>query len=218
MEALTRGLVLELAPRRFNTLSSGATDSPLLDRTIDDARDGYAADLSAKLPLKPTVSWRKPRWAPPSVGHSINSHYGRTKHWSIKMSTPINATAIEIAETFFEHWNHNRLDEALAMLAPNVLYDNVPFPDIVGRDEVAKFHRGFGIGTDFLLDWKIVNMAAAGNVVLNERLDLFKHVGGGVISLPVMGTLTIEDGQITVWRDYFDPADFDRQLAVVKAG
>lgn len=38
------------------------------------------------------------------------------------------------------------------------------------------------------------------------------------ISLPVMGTLTIEDGQITVWRDYFDPAVFDSQLAVVKAG
>lgn len=51
---------------------------------------------------------------------------------------PINATPIEIAGTFFEHWNHNRLDEALAMLAPNVLYDNVPFPDIAAT-RVASF-------------------------------------------------------------------------------
>lgn len=55
MEALTRGLELELAPRRFNTPWSGATDSPLLDHTLDDARNGYAADLSAKLPLKNRV-------------------------------------------------------------------------------------------------------------------------------------------------------------------
>lgn len=122
-------------------------------------------------------------------------------------------TAIEIAETFFAHWNHNRIDAALAMLSDDVLYDNVPFPDIVGRAEVEKFHRGFGVGTDFLLDWRITHIAAAGNVVLNERVDVFRHRDGGEISLPVMGTLTIDGGKITVWRDYFDPADFERQLA-----
>jgi limonene-1,2-epoxide hydrolase len=120
---------------------------------------------------------------------------------------------IEIAETFFAHWNHHRIDEALAMLAEDVLYDNVPFPDIVGRAGVERFHRSFGIGTDFLLDWKVTHIAAAGNVVLNERVDVFRHKDGGEISLPVMGTITVEDGRITVWRDYFDPADFERQLA-----
>lgn len=124
---------------------------------------------------------------------------------------------VRIAETFFAHWSHNRIDQALAMLSDRVLYDNVPFPDIVGRDEVGKFHRSFGIGADFLLDWKITHIAAAGNVVLNERIDIFRHKNGGIITLPVMGTLTIEDGEITVWRDYFDPADFDRQLQQVQA-
>ncbi|EEF27906.1 short-chain dehydrogenases/reductase, putative [Ricinus communis] len=55
MEALARGLVLELAPRRFNTLSPGTTDTPLLGRTLGDARDGYVADLGARLPLKRIV-------------------------------------------------------------------------------------------------------------------------------------------------------------------
>ncbi|WP_371866563.1 limonene-1,2-epoxide hydrolase family protein [Pseudoduganella dura] len=31
-----------------------------------------------------------------------------------------------------------------------------------------------------------------------------------------MGTITVKDGRITVWRDYFDPADFDRQLARIR--
>lgn len=133
------------------------------------------------------------------------------------MSSVAAATPIQIAETFFTHWSNNRIDDALAMLSPDVLYDNVPFPDIVGREEVGKFHRGFGIGTDFLLDWTVTHIAAAGNVVLNERIDVFKHVNGASITLPVMGTITVENGEITVWRDYFDPADFDRQLALVKA-
>jgi limonene-1,2-epoxide hydrolase len=57
-----------------------------------------------------------------------------------------------------------------------------------------------------------VNICAAGNVVLNERVDDFHHSSGAVISLPVMGTLTVVDGRITVWRDYFDSAAMERQL------
>ncbi|ALM85971.1 SDR family oxidoreductase [Bordetella sp. N] len=59
MEALARGLALELAPRRFNTLSPGTTDTPLLGRTLGSARGGYVAELSEKLPLKKIVSVRQ---------------------------------------------------------------------------------------------------------------------------------------------------------------
>jgi limonene-1,2-epoxide hydrolase len=125
---------------------------------------------------------------------------------------------IEIAKTFIAHWNADRMEDALAMLSDNVLYDNVPapFPTIVGRDGVRKFHVDFGFGKDIRANWKIVNIAATDNVVLSERVDSFIHSSGAVIRLPVMGALTIEDGKITVWRDYFDPTDFDRQVAQIK--
>ncbi|KQR77638.1 limonene-1,2-epoxide hydrolase family protein [Rhizobium sp. Leaf341] len=128
----------------------------------------------------------------------------------------MSTTAIETAQTFFDHWSANRIDEAIALLAEDVLYDNVPFPDITGRENVRKFHRDFGIGTTFTVDWKVVQIAASGNVVLNERIDIFLHESGGRITLPVMGTVTVENGMITVWRDYFDPADFERQLNQIK--
>lgn len=51
MEALARGLALELAPRRVNTLSPGTTDTPLLARTLGANRDGYVASVKAKVPL-----------------------------------------------------------------------------------------------------------------------------------------------------------------------
>ncbi|WP_434657600.1 SDR family oxidoreductase [Pseudomonas sp. R3-56] len=51
MEALARGLALELAPIRVNTLSPGPTNTPILTKTLGDARDGYVAALEQALPL-----------------------------------------------------------------------------------------------------------------------------------------------------------------------
>ena len=86
----------------------------------------------------------------------------------------------------------------------------------IGRDGVLKIHVDFGFGKDFRAEFKIVNIAAAGNIVLSERVDIFYHSSGGTITLPVMGTVTIENGMITVWRDYFDPTDFKKQLSQIK--
>src|SRR3954463_3260796 len=123
---------------------------------------------------------------------------------------------LETAQTFFAHWSANRIDEAVAMLSDDVLYDNVPLPDIVGRENVRKFQADFGIGTGFKVDWKIIEIAVSGDVVLNERIDIFTHESGGTITLPVMGTLTVENGRITVLGDYFDFASFVQQLVTIK--
>src|SRR5437763_6649092 len=93
---------------------------------------------------------------------------------------------IQVAETFIGHWNADRMEDALAMLSDDVVYDNVPFPTIIGGDGVRDFHVEFGFGKNFRADWKIVNIAASGNVVLSERVDTFIHTSGGTIALPVM--------------------------------
>jgi NAD(P)-dependent dehydrogenase (short-subunit alcohol dehydrogenase family) len=51
MEAFARGLALELAPLRVNTLSPGTIDTPLLARTLGEGRDAYVTALEDKLPL-----------------------------------------------------------------------------------------------------------------------------------------------------------------------
>ncbi len=120
-------------------------------------------------------------------------------------------TPLEVAETFFAHWQANRVDDALAMLSADVVYHNFPTPDLIGREAVLKFHVDAGIGTVLRANWEIVHLAAVGNVVLNERIDNFTHTNGFTLTVPVMGTLTIEDGAITVWRDYFDSANAAQQ-------
>jgi limonene-1,2-epoxide hydrolase len=128
----------------------------------------------------------------------------------------MSTNPIDIATTFFGHWTADRIEDALAMLSDDVLYDNVPLPNTIGRDNVRKFHKDFGVGTAFRVDWAVTNIAASGNLVLNERLDVFTHESGAKITLPVMGTVTVENGEITVWRDYFDLADFERQVSLLK--
>ncbi|MDO7896187.1 SDR family oxidoreductase [Pseudomonas citrulli] len=52
MEALARGLALELAPIRVNTLSPGPIDTPIFDKALGEGRDAYVAALEQALPLR----------------------------------------------------------------------------------------------------------------------------------------------------------------------
>jgi limonene-1,2-epoxide hydrolase len=63
------------------------------------------------------------------------------------------------------------------------------------------------------VDWQLLAIAENGNKVLTERVDNFYLVGGKAVSMPVMGTFEIVNGQITAWRDYFDLATFTSQMA-----
>jgi NAD(P)-dependent dehydrogenase (short-subunit alcohol dehydrogenase family) len=52
MEALARGLALEMAPRRVNTLSPGPIDTPILGKAFGANRDAAVAAMAAGLPLR----------------------------------------------------------------------------------------------------------------------------------------------------------------------
>ena len=56
------------------------------------------------------------------------------------------------------------------------------------------------------------NAAAAGDVVLTERID---HIGTGDtrFPVPVMGAFEVRDGKIARWRDYFDTGLLGKMMA-----
>lgn len=100
------------------------------------------------------------------------------------------------------------IDQAATMVSSDFEYDNVPMGKAFGpqglRDTLTGF---FGMCTG--IDWEIVRQASTGNtdhaVVLNERNDRFE-IHGRWTSLPVAGVFEINNGLITLWRDYFDRA------------
>jgi limonene-1,2-epoxide hydrolase len=114
-----------------------------------------------------------------------------------------------VVRGFLAAWNSNDLVRVLACLHEEVVYHNVPLEAIHGRAAVAAYLRGKG-SFDWV-DWKLLALAASGEVVLTERVDDFS-IGGRRVSLPVMGSFQVVDGLIKVWRDYFDLSMYRAQL------
>jgi len=98
------------------------------------------------------------------------------------------------------------------LLAEDVVYHNVGMPTVVGRErtvaEIAGHWKMFTSSYEF----RILHLAVVGDVVLTERVDVL--AGDAVsMSLPVMGTFEVVDGQVARWRDYFDSALIAKLMA-----
>jgi limonene-1,2-epoxide hydrolase len=115
-------------------------------------------------------------------------------------------TEIAVVEDFLAALERIDIDAAVALLAPEVVYQNVPFPPARGRDQVAQQLRMLErFGSGFEVRWH--NVASAGPVVLTERTDVIS-IGRVSGAFWVCGTFEVHDGLITLWRDRFDFVDF----------
>lgn len=100
---------------------------------------------------------------------------------------------------------------AVALLAEDVSYENMPMDPIVGRDAVASTLTMF-LEPAATVEWPVLRQLVDGNCVVNERVDRFQ-IGDGWLELPVAGVFEVSDGLITLWRDYFDMGAYQRQMA-----
>ena len=117
----------------------------------------------------------------------------------------------QIVLDFIAAWNRMDWDAVVSAFSADVLYHNIPMEALKGKAAVTEFITT-GMDLD-AVDWQLLAIAENGNKVLTERVDNFYLVGGKAVSMPVMGTFEIVNGQITAWRDYFDLATFTSQMA-----
>jgi len=104
------------------------------------------------------------------------------------------------------------IDGACELVTADVEYDNVPMGKNHGPEGI-KGLLGPMVGALDEVDWVIHRQAAAGATVMNERTDRFR-MGERWMELPVVGVFEVDDeGRIRLWRDYFDMATFNEQLA-----
>ena len=105
-----------------------------------------------------------------------------------------------------------RVPDALALLAPDCEYDNVPIGKVTGPEQVGAILGPFVDRYDEV-DWVVHHQVASGTadegVVMNERTDRFRS-GDRWVELPVMGLFLVRQGKIDLWRDYFDLATLQR--------
>jgi limonene-1,2-epoxide hydrolase len=116
----------------------------------------------------------------------------------------------EIVLAFVAAWNANDMQRIFALLHQDVVYHNIPMTPLVGLPAVRSYLQGKG-GFDWI-NWQLLAIAESGNKVLTERVDDFS-INGVDVSLPVMGIFEVQDELIHAWRDYFDLATYQKQLA-----
>jgi limonene-1,2-epoxide hydrolase len=115
----------------------------------------------------------------------------------------------DVVLAFIDAWNRVDMEGVYALMAPDIVYHNIPMPPATGLDAAKAVIASFPPFN--ACEWIVHHIAEAGNVVLTERTDRFR-IGDTWIALPVMGTFEVKDGSIKAWRDYFDLQQFMSQI------
>ncbi len=117
------------------------------------------------------------------------------------ISAPASSDNARIVRDFLFALADEDFDTVESLAAPELLWQNVGLPAIRGRARITKLLRrgqgrmGFAV--------TIHRIAQDGSTVLTERTDAV--IFGPVrLQFWACGTFEVHDGQITLWRDYFD--------------
>ena len=122
---------------------------------------------------------------------------------------------IDVVRRFCAAWSDNMgAAELAAFFAEDAVYHNIPQEPVTGRENIANtiasVLRPGPPGIEGI-DFRVINIAANGPVVMTERVDVFK-LPYKSFELPVMGTFEVIGGKINAWRDYFDMNQFTSRM------
>lgn len=120
-------------------------------------------------------------------------------------------TDVQAIQDFIQAFNNKDVDAIMEFFTDDAIYHNMPSGPVQGTEAVQKLIASFVVPAESI-DWEILNIAQTGNTVLTERIDRFT-LGGKPVNLPIMGAFDMRDGKIEAWRDYFDMATWQKQMA-----
>ncbi len=114
-----------------------------------------------------------------------------------------HSPAMLLVERFLDLLCAGDIEGAVELLAVDVEYANVGLPTVHGRERVRRVLRAaLGLaGAGF--EVYVHTISANGSSVLTERTDVFKFRRLR-LQFWVCGRFDVRDGQIVLWRDYFD--------------
>jgi len=118
--------------------------------------------------------------------------------------------AEQVVNGFIEAIGRKDQAAAMAFVADDCYYDNVPVGNMTGKDKMAEFLAPMFKGSGPVV-FEIHRQTATGNIVMNERTDRFM-MKGKEIAIPVAGVFEVNGDKITFWRDYFDNGMFMEQI------
>ena len=119
--------------------------------------------------------------------------------------------AVAATRNFIDAWNRRDRAAIVAALHEDVACVAIPLPPEQGRDAAMALFDPMLTAEE--IDWQVITISAAGNVVLTERLDRMRFKGGEWKAIRAMGVFEFDgDMRMTAWRDYFDLAEMEAAL------
>ncbi len=132
------------------------------------------------------------------------------------MTSASEDRARDVVTRFCEAVGRKDPQACRSLLADGVTYHNIPLDPIEGIEGTMAAIEGM-FGSFGRLEFRMLAIAADGDTVLTERVDIFE-TGGNEVPLPVMGAFDVAEGRITSWRDYFDVGQAARLMDPGSAG
>lgn len=123
---------------------------------------------------------------------------------------------IERIREFCDVWSSLDADQIVAFMTEDCFYHNIPIAPVTGHAAIRAFLSEFLKMADACEFVVHAIGETADGAVMTERVDRFR-ANGQWIDLRVMGIFELRDGLISSWRDYYDQAEMERQLAQVVA-
>lgn len=120
-------------------------------------------------------------------------------------------SGLDVVKAIIAAWRKLDVEGVLKHVAEDIVwYSHVGAkPPIKGKAEMRTFITALGAGiTDN--EWRVFNYAVSGDNVYCEGVDDFKLKDGKQITVPYLGIMTVKNGLVTEWRDYFDGGLVDR--------
>ena len=108
----------------------------------------------------------------------------------------------EVVRAELNAWGRRDVDEIVSHFSVDAVWENVPLGVANGHSEIRYLAKQY-ISRISHFECEILNLAAAGNVVLTERVDRFVF-DGTPVDARCMGAFEVTGDKISAWRDYFD--------------
>ena len=116
----------------------------------------------------------------------------------------------EIVTAFIDAYVRRDVDAALELVTDDFVFENVPLPEstiVRGKQQFGERMSG-PLAAAERVEWEILKQVDGGDVVMNERVDVFVFPEGLFTrtrtSTRVVGVWELRAGKIAAWRDYYD--------------